>query len=58
MGLTGIRSSLDPSVQKERTLKQRIWELEAALKAALDILGHPDDATVQAIRDVLDRKTP
>lgn len=32
---------------------KRNAELEAALKAALDIIGHPDDATTQALWAVL-----
>jgi hypothetical protein len=33
--------------------QEEIAELKPALKAALDILGHPDDATVQALRAIL-----
>ncbi len=36
--------------------RARIVELKAALKAALDILGHPDDRTTQALWAVLENR--
>lgn len=42
--------------QIETRRDQRIAELGSALKAALDIIGHPDDVTVQALWAVLEQK--
>jgi hypothetical protein len=46
----------EPDYDYKHRLQARIEELEAALKAALSIIGHPDDATTQALWAVLERK--
>lgn len=43
-------------VEIETRCYRRIAELRSALKAALNILGHPDDMTTQALWAVLERK--